>query len=162
MINPSQIDSDHDGIGDCCDGTCILDPLSTGCDECALPAGPGPSSDALTSASFRLKAGSAGNEDKAGFKLAFALPPGAEIAPDAETVTLAISQPGHGGFSASLAAKMVDLLRPAPSYRYIDKTASEHGVAKAQLKGSPDDLETARPCACGHRHRAGDGDAHDR
>src|SRR5205085_2545303 len=90
VINPSQIDSDHDGIGDCCDGTCILDPLSTGCDECALPAGPGPSSDALTSASFRLKAGSAGNEDKAGFKLAFALPPGADIVTGPATATLTI------------------------------------------------------------------------
>lgn len=131
VINPSQIDSNHDGLGDCCDGTCIDDPLSLACDECALPTDP-------TSAAFRRVRASVrlgdGSDDKITLKADFTLPLEAAIAPDVETLTAVLTQPGSGGFVATLAGLMVDRMRALPSYVYSDRSGAVGGVTKAQLK----------------------------
>lgn len=129
--NPSQMDSNHDGIGDCCDGTC-LDPLFPFCDECALP---GPAPEPLASVKLGVRLGGGADADKLSVKLSFALPPGASFSPDQETVTLVALQAGHSGYSAILGSLFTDLLETNPSFRYLDKTGSIHGVVKAQIKG---------------------------
>lgn len=135
VINPSQIDSDQDGIGDCCDGTCILDPLSEACDECELPVGPNPPTPGLlTSVNFRVRDGGGVKDDKVSARLAFTLEPGAQLAPDAETVTLVATQAGSGGYVATLASLLTDLLKATPFFRYLDRDATVDGVTKAQIK----------------------------
>ena len=130
VLNPSQLDDNHDGIGDCCDGTCIDDPLLPGCDECALPAEPtfGP----LTGMKLTL---SVRDSDKLSVKLAFDLAAPATISPDAETVTLLLSQAGSGGYMATLASVFTDLGKPTPAFRYSDPAGAVDGVTKAQIKG---------------------------
>lgn len=131
VINPSQVDSDHDGLGDCCDGTCQFDPLSTSCDECALPAQP--TAGAFTSVKLGVRPGGGAGDDKVTVRLAFDLAPGATVAPDTETVMLAVSQPG-GGYAATLTSLFIDMLKPNPSFRYIDRSGSIDGVVKAHIK----------------------------
>jgi hypothetical protein len=136
VINPSQVDSDHDGIGDCCDGTCLLDPLSTSCDECALPAAP--TSTMLTGVKASVRLGGGTSDDKLKFKIGFELAPGASISPDTETVSLIVTQAGSGGYSATLPSLFTDLLRSTPSFRYDDRNGAVDGVIKGQIKGRAD------------------------
>ncbi|MFQ5514976.1 MAG: hypothetical protein ACE5FG_11120 [Myxococcota bacterium] len=46
LANPSQDDHDRNGLGGCCDGTCVVDPLRAGCSSCgsqtAVPSLPAP------------------------------------------------------------------------------------------------------------------------
>jgi len=88
----------------------------------------------ITRAAVKIRRGD--DEDRLTVKLAFDLPTGSDIAPDAETVTLTVTQSGNAGFSASLPSLMTDLQRGAPAYRYIDRAGSVGGVTKAQIKGS--------------------------
>ena len=39
VFNPSQADRDQDGVGNCCDGTCVADPNEEGCAECTSGGG---------------------------------------------------------------------------------------------------------------------------
>lgn len=132
VINPSQVDSNHDGLGDCCDGTCIDDPLSESCGECALPVAP--TSTELAEAKVTMSLGGGERDDKLKFKLGFTLAPNVAIAPDTETVALVLTQAGSGGYAATLPAVLTDLLKSRPAYRYKDREGTLDGVTKAQLK----------------------------
>lgn len=134
VINPSQVDSDGDGIGDCCDGTCLLDPTGTACGECQLPVGPSPTVGNFTSGKLSVRLGGGTSADTLSFKLAFPLAPGSQVAPDAETVALVATQAAHAGFTASLASLMTDLLKAVPTFRYVDRGGAVDGVTKAQVK----------------------------
>lgn len=132
VINPSQVDSNHDGLGDCCDGTCIDDPLSLACDECALPTAPTSAGFQRVRASVRLGDGT--TNDKLTLKVDFTLLPEAIVAPDAETLAAVLTQAGSAGFTATLTALLQDKTRTLPSFAYSDRTAAVDGVVKAQLK----------------------------
>lgn len=134
VLNPSQFDDNHDGLGNCCDGTCIDDPLADGCDECALPAGPTVAP--LTSTKLGVRMGGGSSVDKVSIKVSFTLDPGASIAPDAETVMVALTQAGSGGYTATLSSAFTDLMKPTPNWRYVDSTGAVAGVRKAQVRGT--------------------------
>ncbi len=131
VINPSQVDSNHDGLGDCCDGTCVDDPLSTACDECALPTTPTLATFTRVRANFRLGDGT--TDDKITLRADFTLPVDATVAPDSETLATVLTQPG-GGFTATLVALMTDKSRRLPSFAYADREAAVDGVLKAKLQ----------------------------
>lgn len=133
VINPGQFDDDHDGLGNCCDGTCEDDPQRDGCDECALPAGP--SNGTLSGASVKLRSGGGVKPDKLTVKLEFELPAGAAVAPDVETVMLSLMQSGSSGYLATLASVLADRMKAKPSYLYVDRNGAIDSVVKARLKG---------------------------
>jgi len=85
-----------------------------------------------------VRLGGATGDDKVKVKIAFSLATDASIAPDVETVSLALTQAGSGGYLAVLSSLFVDLLRSEPSFRYSDRDGLVDGVVKGQIKRRTD------------------------
>lgn len=135
VINPSQVDSDQDGLGDCCDGSCEFDPLGDACGECELPIDPPPPTlGGLDSGSISLRSGDATKADRLKLKIDFTLDSSAALNLDAETFALALTQAGSAGYSATLVSLFTDLNKTAPYFRYRDRNSIVDGVKKAQVK----------------------------
>ncbi len=131
-VNPSQADNDHNGIGDCCDGTCVREPSLPGCSECALPAAP--PLGAVTAARIRARFGTGGRLDTVVLRLRLTIPDAESLTPDAYQLSLALAQPGRAGYHADLAALARDVERPTPQYFYSDPAGSVAGVFSAALR----------------------------
>ncbi|HEY2774805.1 MAG TPA: hypothetical protein VGK20_12230 [Candidatus Binatia bacterium] len=132
MTNPSQLDSDHNGIGDCCDGVCLVHPELTGCAECA-PAVPPPVG-SISSVKLRMRRGNSGRPDSLALKVAFSLLDAASEVPDSLTASLALTQAGHGGFHADVSSIARDPVHDPAFYELQDPAGSQGGVTLVQIR----------------------------
>jgi hypothetical protein len=129
--NPSQVDNDLNGIGDCCDGICAEDPTELGCSECPDGAVT-PTADGITRGTLIVKTTGSG-EQRLIAKLRMDLDPGASIDASSESVTLAIAFAGGGSYSAELVAAFEDRSTSKDRFTYQDNTASVDGVYKGLI-----------------------------
>jgi hypothetical protein len=128
--NTSQVDSDRNGYGDCCDGACIEKPDESQCDECrfvGLP--PDPGALPIMKARWKSQTGTTTKPDR--LKLRARLLPAVTttIAPDVETLSVTISRGSEIAYQGELDAALVQV-SPAPKYAYEDATASVAGITK--------------------------------
>lgn len=130
MVNPSQFDDNTNGLGNCCDGTCAIDPASSGCGECQL-AGPPTAGLAFTRARVRVRRGSTSKPDRLLVRARFTLASGATIDPAAELVLLALLQNSVLHYGGVLNGVFTVNGHSGTRFRYKDSTAAVAGVTRA-------------------------------
>lgn len=134
MINPSQFDSNADGSGNCCDGTCSDDPTQEGCAECALPAVTGPPVRPFIRSVVKARQPTNGRAHRLSFRSRFSLGPGAAIAPDQELVNFDIVQQDSSQYLALLNSVFQQVTHNTPKFLYRDKLGSIAGVRRMLVK----------------------------
>jgi len=128
--NAHQIDSNLDGLGDCCDGECVADPAGTHCGECefvGVPVPPG--SQALSKARWRLRVGKPGKPDKLRLRAKLSPSGSATIEPHAEVFAVSLVHGGETRFQLALDSAF-SVLSSRPKYRYDDPTGAVSGVTR--------------------------------
>lgn len=133
ILNVGQFDEQLDGLGNCCDGTCIDKPTENGCNQCFEIAAP--PTDPFASVKVRARA-QPGRLAKIIFRARLDVA-SADIQPDLETITLGLLQADVLRYDGALVA----LLEPtgtSGTFRYVDRTGSVGGVRKAMLKSKDD------------------------
>lgn len=128
ISNPSQIDDDVNGIGDCCDGICAEDPTELGCSECP-DAAVNPPGGALSKATVIAKTAGNGTQ-RLKVKLAFELEAGTSLALDSESVLLTIGWPGGETYSVELPGVFEDRSNSKARFIYKDAEGTIGGVSK--------------------------------
>lgn len=134
--NAHQIDSNLDGLGDCCDGECIADPASDHCGECeflGVPSAPG--AQVLSRARWRFRAGRSGKPDKLRLRAKLNPVASATIRPDNQTFTVSLVHDGSVLFGVALDSAFA-VLSSKPKFGYEDPTASASGVTKITLSSA--------------------------
>jgi len=134
--NAHQIDSNLDGLGDCCDGECIADPAGLHCAECEFVGMPGtPGSQALSKARWRLRVGTNGKPDKLRLRAKLNPRSATAIEPDTEMFTVSLVHGGNVLFGVALDSAF-SLLSSKPKFGYDDSTGSVSGVTKITMSSS--------------------------
>ncbi|MFT4569287.1 MAG: hypothetical protein ACI8TX_000501 [Hyphomicrobiaceae bacterium] len=129
IANPSQIDDDVNGLGDCCDGVCAEDPTELGCGEC-LEAAVNPPGGFISKAVVVAKTRKNG-EQRLTVKTLMDLEDGASLALASQTVSLLVTWAGAGTYSAELVSVFEDRSRSKARFRYRDPDATIDGVTKS-------------------------------
>jgi len=135
-INPSQFDDDGDGVGDCCDGGCVIDPAGDGCSECA-PASPDfAPSRSFSRAVLKLRNPLNGKPQRAHLRALFTTRTGGSLAPDAELLTMLLDKDQVELYRGVLDSQMEPGIGINPGYSYHDKDALVDGLRRVRLKNS--------------------------
>jgi hypothetical protein len=138
--NAHQIDSNLDGLGDCCDGECVADPAGTHCGECEFIGTPTvPGSQAVSKARWRLRVGTNGKPDKLRLRAKLNPLSATAIEPDTEMFTVSLVHGGNVLFGVALDSAF-SLLSSKPKFAYDDPTGSVSGVTKITVSGSASGL----------------------
>lgn len=138
--NTHQIDSNLDGLGDCCDGECVADPAGAYCEECefvGVPVTPG--SQALSKARWRLRLGKPGKPDKLRLRTKLNPSGNATIEPHVELFAVSLVHGGETLFEVALDSAFL-LLSSRPKYRYDDPTGAVSGVTRITVTGKASGL----------------------
>ncbi len=133
IVNPSQVDDDENGLGDCCDGVCVADPLETGCSECAVAGNPGPAGgfEKMRVVVRRVS----GKPDKLNIRGRFDLGSGSTIDPSIEDTSLAVLQDDVLQYSVLLSSAF-EQSSGSFRYRYRDPDGTIAGTRKALIASS--------------------------
>ena len=144
IVNPTQYDADGDGVGDCCEGLCLIDSAIDGCAEC-------PSAEAvfvrpLAGAKTVLRRASSGGGERV--KLGFETAAGAGAgAWGAATIRVRVSAGGHDVYAVSVPASR--LRRSARRLLYRDAAAAERGLRRLVVRDAGDGRLTGTVVADG-------------
>ncbi len=134
VVNPGQLDSDGDGRGNCCDGTCVLDDESEGCLECPGAASLFREPVERVKAQIKPRGGLARDSVKVrGTRLPVSAAD--DIAPDAEQFLLTLVVGGEVHYQAILPGVLVRD-GSKPKYEFKDPDGNLFGVKKVSLKFS--------------------------
>lgn len=133
VVNPAQIDSDGDGLGNCCDGTCVVDRNSAGCLECPQVSARFRALSTRVRSRIQPRAGI--SEDVVKVQARIQLGEGQVIAPDSELVEMSLAENERLHYSAQLPAVFVRK-GSRPTYVYDDPSGSIAGVRKARIKSA--------------------------
>ncbi len=137
IVNPSQTDSDGDGLGVCCDGTCVNEPGAPGCLECPQAAAFVRSSFDAVRLRLRIRDGLAADTVSLGFRIP--LWPGQSFSPAGEAFELSLLVPDRSVYQASLLRAFEPVGRFEPgsmrgSFSYEDRHGAVTGVRRARLR----------------------------
>lgn len=130
-VNPSQVDSDEDGQGNCCDATCVLDDEAATCLEC--PASLARFSARPTRVRSTILPRGGLQPDRLKVLAMLTTGEGQEIAPDAEDVVISLVL-GDRIHYRTILPGVFTLKNSRPTYVYKDKTGSIDGVIKAIIR----------------------------
>lgn len=130
-VNPAQVDSDGDGQGNCCDGTCVADPGTAGCAECPQSASRYRSVTIRARAVIHPRSGV--GEDRVRIRTKLRLDEGQSLVPNAEMVEVTIAENDRIHYFAQLPGVFV-LSNDAPTWVYSDPTGELGGIYRAQLR----------------------------
>ncbi len=131
VVNPSQSDSDGDGQGNCCDGTCVLNDDDSGCIECPEAASRFRSLSSRAKTAIRPRIGL--KPDRVGIRTVLRLEEGQDIAPDSEQVEVTVAEGDRLHYFVQLAGAFTRI-DDKPTYEYEDPTASIGGIYRARLR----------------------------
>lgn len=134
MVNPAQADSDGDGQGNCCDGTCVVDDSSAGCLQC--PSAGARFHSLFTRVRSRIQPRAGISEDRVKISATLVLGDGQSIAPDSESVEIALVENERLHYFAQLAGAFVQT-DARPTYTYQDPSGSVAGVRRVRLRATP-------------------------
>jgi len=129
-VNPAQVDTDGDGQGNCCDGTCVVDDETSGCLECAQALSRFQGT--FTGAKATLQPRGGVGADSIKLNLRFPLEVGQSIAPDGESVEVSLVEGDRLHYFASLAGEFV--VKKPGVYAYEDADGEHSGVRRARIK----------------------------
>jgi len=129
-VNPAQVDTDGDGQGNCCDGTCVIDDETSGCLECAQALSRFRGTFSRVNAKLQPRA--AVGPDYVKLNLRFPLDVGQSIAPDGEEVEVSLVEGDRLHYFASLAGALT--VRRPGIYVYEDGEGSNAGIRKLRIK----------------------------
>ena len=130
VVNPSQSDSDGDGQGNCCDGTCVINDDDAGCIECPEAASRFRSLSSRAKTAIRPRVGT---PDRVGIRTILRLEEGQDIAPDAEQVEVTVAEGDRLHYFVQLPG-VFTLVDDRPTYYYDDPDASVGGIYRARLR----------------------------
>jgi hypothetical protein len=132
VVNPAQVDTDEDGQGNCCDGTCVLDDGASGCMEC--PQAGSRFQGATTRARATIQPRTGPKPDAVRLRSLLALEEGQALVPDGESVELTIAEGDRLHYYVQLPG-VFTLKNGRPTYVYEDPTGAIGGVLRAQIRG---------------------------
>lgn len=133
VVNPAQVDSDGDGVGNCCDGTCVIDSAFEGCLEC--PQVYARFRALFTRVRSRIQPRAGISEDVVKIQARLQLGEGQTISPDGESVEISLSE----GDRLHYLAQLPGVFTPKgsrPTFVYNDSTGSIAGIRKARIKAA--------------------------
>lgn len=132
VVNPAQNDTDADGQGNCCDGTCVLDDGADGCAEC--PQSASRFQAAVSWSRLRILPGAGVKSDRVQLKAFAPLADGQAVAPDSEQVEFTVAEGDRLHWLAQLPGSFV---ADGPGqWSYDDPSASVGGVLRARIRAS--------------------------
>jgi len=131
VVNPAQIDTDGDGTGNCCDGTCVVDRNAAGCLEC--PQSAARFHGLFTRVRSRIKPRAGVSEDSVKLQARLRLGEGQAISPDTESVEISLAEGDRRHYHAQLTAAFVRKGSPA-AFVYKDRTGSIGGIVSARIR----------------------------
>ena len=132
VVNPFQVDTDGDGQGNCCDGTCVLDDGADSCAEC--PQSASRFRGAVTWSRVRILPGAGVKSDRVQLKAFVPLAEGQAVAPDAEQVEFTVAEGDRLHWLAQLPGSFT--ADGATMWTYDDPSASIGGVSKARIRAT--------------------------
>ncbi len=131
VVNPSQNDSDGDGQGNCCDGSCVINDADAGCIECPQAASRFRAASVRARMIIRPRAGL--EEDVVRVRALLRLEQGQSLAPDAEQVDVTIAEGDRLHYFAQLPG-VFTVIDDRPTYEYDDPSKPFSGVYHAKLR----------------------------
>ncbi|HEY2776222.1 MAG TPA: hypothetical protein VGK20_19430 [Candidatus Binatia bacterium] len=140
VVNPSQNDSDGDGQGNCCDGTCVLNDSEAGCSEC--PQSASRFQGITTRARMTIQPRAGIKPDGFRLRTTLMLQNGETISPDIEQVEIAVAEGDQLHYFAQLPG-VFHLVNGAPSWSFEDTSGSFAGILKAELKTTKDGVKAS-------------------
>ncbi len=123
-------------MGDCCDGSCVIDPAGDGCSECA-PASPDfAPSRSFSRAVLKLRNPPNGQPQRVRLRALFTTRTGGSLAPDAELLTILLEKDQVELYRGVLDSQMEPGAGMTPGYSYRDKAGLVDGLRRVRLKNS--------------------------
>jgi hypothetical protein len=131
VVNPSQNDSDGDGQGNCCDGSCVINDADAGCLECPQAASRFRAVNTRARMMIRPRAGL--DDDVVRVRTLLRLEEGQAVAPDAEAMDVTIAEGDRLHYFVQLPG-VFNVVDDRPTYEYEDPSKPFGGVYHAKLR----------------------------
>lgn len=132
-VNPSQNDSDGDGQGNCCDGTCVLNDSEAGCNECPQAGSRFRAFNTRARVTIKPRAGL--RDDIVRLRALLRFEQGQALAPDAEEVEVTLAEGDRLHYFVQVPGAFTKT-DDRPTYEYDDPDGSIAGLQRAKLRSA--------------------------
>ncbi len=132
-VNPSQNDSDGDGQGNCCDGTCVLNDSEGGCNEC--PQAGSRFRAFNTRARLTIKPRAGLRDDIVRIRALLRFEQGQVLAPEAEEVEITVAEGDRLHYFVQVPG-MFTKTDDRPTWEYEDPDGTLAGLQRAKLRAA--------------------------